>query len=101
MVAGLALPDFLVAVMQLTDLPSVHNEHIKALPMTTAHAFVITHHDFEAYPSWVSLLTCCHVLKRHSSTHAYAMWQPPLPAPVSWLIRNVVFWRHYRSVQHG
>ena len=31
--------------------------------MTTAHALVITHHDFETYPSWVSSLTYFHFLE--------------------------------------
>lgn len=31
--------------------------------MTTAHALVITHHDFKTYPSWVSSLTHFHFLE--------------------------------------
>ena len=61
--------DLLFSGVQLTNLHSVHQEHIKALPMTTAHGLVITHHDFETYPSWVSSLPYFHFLEtefRHS-----------------------------------
>ncbi|KIM41534.1 hypothetical protein M413DRAFT_445517 [Hebeloma cylindrosporum] len=56
----------------LAKMVAVHNEHIKNLPMATAHVHVFTHHDFETYPSW-----------------------PPLPAPVSWFVRNVLYFRRH------
>ncbi|KAF5325493.1 hypothetical protein D9619_009722 [Psilocybe cf. subviscida] len=50
-----------------------HDDHIKAMPLTEAHVFVLTHHDIKAVPSW-----------------------PPAPAPVFFIIRNFAYWKHRR-----
>lgn len=34
-----------------------HDDHIKTMPLTEAHVFVLTHHDTKAVPSWVNALS--------------------------------------------
>ncbi|KAF8961816.1 hypothetical protein BDZ97DRAFT_2059884 [Flammula alnicola] len=56
---------------ELDAMADAHFAHVRDQPLAAA-VMIVTHHDFNAVPTW-----------------------PPMPSPVVWVIRNVVYWRHY------
>lgn len=63
----------IILTPKLIRCPLELEAEIAKSSLTRGHAFLLTHHDFEAQPSW-----------------------PPAPAPAMWILRNIAYWRYHR-----